>query len=204
MGDSPGKNTGVGFHVLLQGIFPTQGSNLGLLHCRQILYHPAIREAQKDVGSTRIWTQDLSHPKWRHTPRTTCLFGVSPRTPDWSHLPTLSGPSLLAHSVNLQVCPCLSPYVSLSGWKSVIRASLSSEAQTFEVEWEEGLEVSVLRGEEGPEGAGASLWSCSSPRWWVLSSASRAPSLTSTPHQVPSWLSAAPVTPRQSNTGSLG
>ena len=38
-GDSPGKNTGVGCHVLLQGIFPTQGSNPDLLHCRQILYH---------------------------------------------------------------------------------------------------------------------------------------------------------------------
>ena len=37
-GDSPGKNTGVGCHALLQGIFPTQGSNPGLLHCRQILY----------------------------------------------------------------------------------------------------------------------------------------------------------------------
>ena len=39
--DSPGKNTGVGCHALLQGIFPTQGSNVGLLcflHCRQILY----------------------------------------------------------------------------------------------------------------------------------------------------------------------
>ena len=33
-GDSPGKNTRVGCHALLQGIFPTQGS-----HCRQILYH---------------------------------------------------------------------------------------------------------------------------------------------------------------------
>ena len=31
-------NTGVGCHFLLQGIFPTQGSNPGLLHCRQILY----------------------------------------------------------------------------------------------------------------------------------------------------------------------
>ena len=31
--------TGVGCHSLLQGIFPTQGSNLGLPHCRQILYH---------------------------------------------------------------------------------------------------------------------------------------------------------------------
>ena len=36
--DSPGKNTGVGCHSLLQGIFPAQGQNLGLLHCRQILY----------------------------------------------------------------------------------------------------------------------------------------------------------------------
>jgi len=38
-GDSPSKNTGVGCHVLLQGIFPTQGSNPGLPHCRRILYH---------------------------------------------------------------------------------------------------------------------------------------------------------------------
>ena len=37
--DSPGKNTGVGCHALLQGIFPTQRSNLGLLHCRQSLNH---------------------------------------------------------------------------------------------------------------------------------------------------------------------
>ena len=35
--DSPGKNTGVGCHFLLQGIFPTQGSNQGLSHCRQTL-----------------------------------------------------------------------------------------------------------------------------------------------------------------------
>ena len=38
-GDSPGKNIGVGRHALLQGIFPTQGSNPSLPHCRQILYH---------------------------------------------------------------------------------------------------------------------------------------------------------------------
>ena len=36
--DSPGKNTGVSYHSLLQEIFPRQGSNPGLLHCRQILY----------------------------------------------------------------------------------------------------------------------------------------------------------------------
>ena len=38
-GDSPGSNTGVNSHALLQGIFPTQGSNPHLLHCRWILYH---------------------------------------------------------------------------------------------------------------------------------------------------------------------
>ena len=36
--NSLGQNTGVGSLSLLQGIFPTQGSNWGLLHCRQILY----------------------------------------------------------------------------------------------------------------------------------------------------------------------
>ena len=39
--NSPGKNTGVGCHVLLQGICLTQGLNPGLLHCRQILYYPS-------------------------------------------------------------------------------------------------------------------------------------------------------------------
>ena len=37
--NSPGKNTGVGRHFLLQRIFLTQGLNPGLLHGRQILYH---------------------------------------------------------------------------------------------------------------------------------------------------------------------
>ena len=37
--DFPGKNTGVGCCFLLQGIFPIQGLNPGLPHCRQMLYH---------------------------------------------------------------------------------------------------------------------------------------------------------------------
>ena len=37
--NSPGQNTRVGNLFLFQGIFPTQGSNPGLLHCRQFLYH---------------------------------------------------------------------------------------------------------------------------------------------------------------------
>ena len=43
--DSLGRSTGVGCHVGLLGIFLTQGSNPGLLHCRKALYCWAIREA---------------------------------------------------------------------------------------------------------------------------------------------------------------
>ena len=39
------KNTGVGCHALLQGIFLTQELNLGLLHCRQILYRLSYEES---------------------------------------------------------------------------------------------------------------------------------------------------------------
>ena len=41
--NSPGQITGVGRLSLLQGIFPTQGSSPGLLHCRQILYQVSHR-----------------------------------------------------------------------------------------------------------------------------------------------------------------
>ena len=44
-GDSPGKNTGVGCHAPVQGIFSTQGSNSGLLRCRWILYHLSHQES---------------------------------------------------------------------------------------------------------------------------------------------------------------
>ena len=39
------KTAGMGSHSLLQGFFPTQGSNVGLLHCRHILYHVSTRVA---------------------------------------------------------------------------------------------------------------------------------------------------------------
>ena len=39
--DFPGKSTGVGYHFLLQRIFPIQGLNPGLPHCRQTLYRPS-------------------------------------------------------------------------------------------------------------------------------------------------------------------
>ena len=65
--DSPGKNTGVGCHFLLQGIFPTQGSNPGLLHCRQTLYHlshqgsPILKKGNAKKCSNYRTTELISH-----------------------------------------------------------------------------------------------------------------------------------------------
>ena len=47
--NSPGQNTGVGSLSLLQGIFPTQGSNPGLLHCRRILYQLSPKGSPAEV-----------------------------------------------------------------------------------------------------------------------------------------------------------
>ena len=66
-GDSPGKNVGMGCDAILQGIFPTQGSNPGHPHCRQTLYHlshqrsPRILEQvvyrfSKGTSWPRNWT----------------------------------------------------------------------------------------------------------------------------------------------------
>ena len=48
-GNFPDKNTGVGCHVLLQGIFPTQGLNPGLPHCRWVLYHLSHQGSQYTI-----------------------------------------------------------------------------------------------------------------------------------------------------------
>ena len=54
--NSLGKNTGVGYHFLLQRIFPTQGLNLGLLHCRQILYHLSHQGSPYDQLEIVRWS----------------------------------------------------------------------------------------------------------------------------------------------------
>ena len=73
-GDFPGKSTGVGCHALLQGIFTTQGSNPGLLHCRWILY------CLSHQGSPRI-LEWVAYPfsrgsSWlRNQTRVSCIAG---------------------------------------------------------------------------------------------------------------------------------
>ena len=66
LGDSPGQNIGVGCHVLLQGIFPTQGSKPGLPHCRWTLYHLSHK------GSPRIM-EWIAYPFSSDLP---CIAGI--------------------------------------------------------------------------------------------------------------------------------
>ena len=77
--DVSGKNTGVGCHFLLQGIFPTQESNcrlLCLLHCRWIFFtHWAIGEELSNTktifssGNLKIWeNQHVSNENYRGLP----------------------------------------------------------------------------------------------------------------------------------------
>ena len=64
--DFPGKNTGVDCHFLLQGIFPTQESNPGLLHCRQILaiVVSQIGEPLIEAKLTGFLAWDFTHGTW--------------------------------------------------------------------------------------------------------------------------------------------
>ena len=55
---SPGQNTGVGSLSLLQGIFPTQGSNPGLPHCGQILYQ--LSHKGSSLGSQKVKVKSIS------------------------------------------------------------------------------------------------------------------------------------------------
>ena len=86
--DSPGKNTGVGSHFLLQGIFPTQGLNLGLLHCRQILY------GLSHQGSHLRLSYFPRHPiNWSHPFATEMNWMTSL---EWKNLHAIFNPSALS------------------------------------------------------------------------------------------------------------
>ena len=75
--NSPGQNTGVGSLSLLQGIFPTQGLNSSLPHCRRILYQlshkgslvtPDLHAGHWPEGPNHVQVQFPEDPRevWRH------------------------------------------------------------------------------------------------------------------------------------------
>ena len=77
-----------GCHFLLQGIFPTQGSNSGLLHCRQTLYHLSHRRDQRQTQSSnpashlptqtgKTFAQTFAHPTPQQSVLNLELFPIS-------------------------------------------------------------------------------------------------------------------------------
>ena len=72
--DSPGQSTGVGNLSLLQGVFPTQGSNPGLPHCKQILYQLSHQGSRKSFCTWKQTKRRLT----RRWPRTEWRRGLSP------------------------------------------------------------------------------------------------------------------------------
>ena len=72
--NSPGQNTGVGCFSLLQGIFPTQGSNPGLPHCRQILYQLSHKGSPRILKWVAYPFSSVSFQP-RNQTRTSCIAG---------------------------------------------------------------------------------------------------------------------------------
>ena len=113
--DFPGKNTGVVYHFLLQGIFLTRDLNLGLLHCRQILY---LNYACSPPGSSAHGILQARLLEWVPCPPPGDLLhpGLKPT----SSYTTCSGRWVLYHSMTWEA------------WlvaKSIPEAKLSAKSQ---------------------------------------------------------------------------
>ena len=101
-GESPGKNTGVGYHVLLQGIFLTQGLNpclLCLLHW-QVGFLPLVTPGKPSSSYTCVIIWSVSIAPWRQRQWLVLFIFIS------------SVPGLVLshgrHSTNvMSECPCI-------------------------------------------------------------------------------------------------
>ena len=118
--NSAGQNTGVGSHSLLQGIFPIQGSNPGLPHCRRIVYQPSHK------GSPRIleWVAYpfSSRSSWPRNPSSvSCTAGgfltnwaVREAHTTWGHDFNVFSPPWFPCSILPRLCcPCCASLFSL-------------------------------------------------------------------------------------------
>ena len=116
--NSPGHNTGVCSLSLLQGIFPNQESNLGLLHCRQILYQLSYEKSNnnfsvqfsRSVMSDSLWPHEPQHARPPCLSRTPGVYWNSCPSSQWCH--TTISPSVILFSS----CPQSLPASGLFQW----------------------------------------------------------------------------------------
>ena len=120
--NSPGQNTGVGSRSLLQGIFPTQGSNPGLLHCRGILYQLSHQGSSCSFFLSPVNGQ-ADEPRPSRQQRSAGLCTLQEGCP-WALL-TWSCSSRAEGQAHPQVQPSFLPGVTLrSAWLSLWKLAL--------------------------------------------------------------------------------
>ena len=132
-GNSPGKNTGMGGHSLLQGIFSTQRSNPGLLHCRWILYHLSHWESPLYHNQFSS-VQPLSHVRLFVTPWTAaCQVSLS-ITNSLSLLKFMCIKSVIPSNHLILYCPLSTCLQSFPALGSFLRSQFfASGGQSIEI-----------------------------------------------------------------------
>ena len=115
-GDSPDKNTGEGCHAILQGFFLTQGSNPGVLHCRQILY--CLSHQGSPYYEMCVCVKSLSHVRlfatlWTVARQAPLFMGFS-RQEYWSGSPFPSPGIFPTQGSNLGLLLCRQTLYPLS------------------------------------------------------------------------------------------
>ena len=107
-GDSPGKNTGVGCHALFQGIFLIQGSNPGLIHCRQILCclnHQGSSLLSSSVQFSHSVRSDSLQPHELQHARPPCPSPTSRVHPNPCPLSRRCHPTISSSVITFSSCP---------------------------------------------------------------------------------------------------
>ena len=139
--NSPGQNTGVGSLSLLQGIFPTQGSNPGLPHCRQILYQLGHQGSLKwefqsvqfsrSVMSDSLWPHGMQHARPPCPSLTPRVYSNSCPLSRWCH-PTISS-SVVTFSSCLQSFPASGSFQGVSSYNQVAKVlDIQLQHQSFQ------------------------------------------------------------------------
>ena len=124
--NSPGKNTGVGRHSLLQGLFPTQASNSGHLHCRHFFFFnlseppgkPNTVELASPVAQESVLTSSAGHGCTFKLENNCSIFLLMEFPPTWdAPLASLSIFNVWSQPLNL---------LSLGGYPKLPEAKWSS------------------------------------------------------------------------------
>ena len=119
--NSPGHNTGVCSLSLLQGIFPTQELNLGLLHCRQILYQLSYEESNNNFSVQFFIRVQLFATPWPAALQASLSITNSQSLPKLMSIESVMPYNHLTLCHPLLLSPSIFPSIRVFSDKSVLR-----------------------------------------------------------------------------------